>query len=191
MSSPRCRRRGYVSPCRTLRPTRSPPLRGAGHVGGLSISHFRLPDRLHSASRSCRGTAPPGARRNALVTGVASAPGGAAPSRATRSLRSGSITLLDRCLSVATGGNEVGHCGSLSRSVGRRVAADGAAPPAAQAPLPSQVLLAPRTGGAVGGQDPSSEAKAIAWAGETRQHTARLIYLKAFYRSGISNGTPT
>ena len=41
------------------------------------------------------------------------------------------------------------------QSVLQRVAADGAAPPAAQAPLPSTLFLAPRTGGAVRGQDPS------------------------------------
>jgi predicted nucleic acid-binding protein len=37
-----------------------------------------------------------------------------------------------------------------------RVAPGGAAPPAAQAPLPSTSLLAPRTGGAAGRQDPRS-----------------------------------
>ena len=35
-----------------------------------------------------------------------------------------------------------------------RVAHGGAAPPAAQAPLPLQALWAPRTGGAAGRQDP-------------------------------------
>jgi hypothetical protein len=168
-----------------IRATRSPPLRTTGPVGAESSSHFRPPDRLHSASRSCRGTAPPGARRNALVTGVACAPGGAAPSRATRSLRSGSMALLERCLSVTVGGDKAGHCRSLSRSVGRRVAADGAAPAAAQAPLPLQVLLAPRTGGAVGGQDPSSGAEAIAWAEETHHTVPDQSNLKALYRSGI------
>ena len=51
----------------------------------------RRSDRLRSARGSCRRTAPRGARHKALVTGVACAPRGAAPSGATRRLRSGSV----------------------------------------------------------------------------------------------------
>jgi hypothetical protein len=49
--------------------------------------------------------------------------------------------------------------GTVESGPSLRVAADGAAPPAAQAPLPSTWLLAPRTGGAVRGQDPKRNAR--------------------------------
>jgi len=90
------------------------------------VFHLDPRDRLRSGGRSCRRTAPLGARRKALVTGVACAPSGAprpappaayAPAR--RSIATDCASPILRTARVA----------SSSRSVGRRVAADGAPRP--------------------------------------------------------------
>src|SRR5439155_17631632 len=62
-----------------------PVVRGVPASAGPGDERCEQPNRTHAvASGSCPRTAPLGARHNALVTGVACAPSGAAPFAATR-----------------------------------------------------------------------------------------------------------